>query len=77
MERVIENIIERYVRCPDTLDDEMCREAERLLRDSAFARAIGSLYRDFYVELDALEVHTSPLIERFVKTLYPPEEPGR
>ena len=50
-----EEVIERYIRFPDTLSAEDRERASELLRSDPTARRLAAFYRGYYDELDALD----------------------
>jgi hypothetical protein len=50
-----EEVIERYIRYPDTLSAADRARAAELLRADPTARRLAAYYRGFYDELDALD----------------------
>jgi hypothetical protein len=49
-----EEIVERYIRYPESLSDKDREDVAGLLRTDPTARRIADYYRRFYDELDAI-----------------------
>lgn len=67
--RINEELLERYVRYPETLSEEECNEVQALLRESELARQIVAFYQDYYSELDELERGESEAVKSFVERI--------
>lgn len=64
-----EEMIERYVRYPETLSEATQQEVEAFLTESDLARRVATFYQDYYRELEALKGAKSPSVESFVGDL--------
>lgn len=67
--RVDEEMIEQYVRYPESLTEEARQNIKAFLAENELAAEIASFYRTFYEELDALEHTTSKKMKSLVKSV--------
>lgn len=64
-----EEMIERYVRYPDTLSEEAHAEVEAFIDENELARQIADFYREYYSELNDTDVEESPSVKSFVDNI--------
>lgn len=64
-----EELLERYVRYPETLSEEECSEVQALLGESELARQIVEFYQDYYSELDELGRSESESVKSFIERI--------
>lgn len=67
--RINEELLERYVRYPQTLSEKERSEVQALLEESELARQIVAFYEDYYSELDELERGESEAVKSFVERI--------
>lgn len=65
-----EELIERYVRYPETLSPSRRRTIEAYLCDHPPARQILAFYTDYYEELDAVDDAVPPTVSVFVDATF-------
>lgn len=66
---VDEDMIERYVRYPDSLTEDARQRVRQFLAKNELAAEIAHFYRSFYEELDALEDTTSRKMKTLMKSI--------
>lgn len=67
--RIDEEMLERYVRYPQTLSEEEYSKVQALLKESELAQQIVAFYQDYYSELDELDRDESTAVKSFVERI--------
>lgn len=64
-----EEMLERYVRYPQTLSEEEHHTVQALLEESELAQQIVEFYQDYYSELDELGRDGSASVKSFIGSI--------
>lgn len=64
-----EEMLERYVRYPQTLSEEEYHTVQALLEESELAQQIVEFYQDYYSELDELDRNESASVKSFIGSI--------
>lgn len=68
---ISDEVIERYVRFPETLTPELRHEIADLVERSEEARSIADFYRQCYARLDRLGSRSPRRLEQFLSSIFP------
>ncbi len=71
VKRIDEQLIERYVRWPETLSSDLRATIQTHLAVDDVARATADFYRQFYEELDAQEEVPAAKLNAYLERLFP------
>jgi hypothetical protein len=64
-------VIERYVRCPQTLGAELRDKVAACLAENPEAQSVAEFYRDCYSRLDRLGTRSPQQLEQFIASIFP------